>query len=229
MSGKARISLIEAVERLAALYPPGEPLTDPLQQILWENIGYLIDDDRRAVLFETFRAEIGLDPQAILKADPKRLMPIAQRGGMRPEIRVERWRTIAEITLAQAGGDLLATLQRLPLTRARALLKHYPTIADPGADKVLLFAGVAPRPALESNGVRTLARQGFFAEQKSYSASYRAAVEVLATFGQPDRDWLMRAYLALRDHGRALCKRSKPQCLACPLDPDCAHAPVAGL
>ena len=34
-------------------------------------------------------------------------------------------------------------LRALPLAKARALLKLYPTIADPGADKILLFAGIA--------------------------------------------------------------------------------------
>lgn len=229
MTGHAKISLIEAVERLGPRYPAGEILTDPFQQILWENIGYLIDDARRSTLFETFGSEIGLDPRVILDADTAALLPIAQRGGMRPEVRVGRWRTIAEITLTEAAGDLLATLARLPLAKARALLKQYPTIGDPGADKILLFAGVAARPCLDSNGVRALARLGFFAEQKSYTASYRAAIEVVKAHGQDDRDWLVTAYLALRDHGRALCKRGTPQCLACPLDAGCAHAGVTAL
>ncbi|MFX8879625.1 hypothetical protein ABTM72_20090, partial [Acinetobacter baumannii] len=81
----------------------------------------------------------------------------AERGGMRPDVRVERWRSIARITL-EAGGDLRAALAALPLVKARALLKRFPTIADPGADKVLLFSGVAPRPCLESNGLRVFCR-----------------------------------------------------------------------
>jgi endonuclease-3 len=197
--------------------------------ILWENIGYLIDDARRRELFDTFAAEVGLDPAAIAAADEAVLMPIAKRGGMRPETRVQRWRTIARIVLERCGGDLDATLRALPLAKARTLLKAFPVIADPGADKVLLFAGVAERPSLESNGVRSLARLGFFAEQASYDRSYKAAIEVLATGGKPDRDWLVDAYRLLRELGKTTCRRGEPICAACPVDAICAHAAVKAL
>lgn len=214
---------------LARLYPAPAILTDPLQQILWDNIGYLIDDGRRAALFEEFRARVGLTPSDIESADFETLFDIARRGGMRPEIRVQRWRDIAALVQSRAGGDLAGALARLTLTRARALLKAFPTIGDPGADRILLFAGFAARPCLESNGVRALARLGFFAEQRDYSTSYRAAVDVLASQGDADRQFLISAYLALRAHGQAVCKRAAPLCPACPLDENCAHAVVSAL
>ncbi len=217
------------IAELARRYPARAILTDPLEQILWDNIGYLIDDERRAALFEAFRTRVGLTPAQVAAADTETLLDIARRGGMGPETRVERWRRIADIVRTRAGGDLAATLAALPLSKARALLKAFPTIGDPGADRILLFAGLAPRPSLESNGVRALARLGFFSEGRDYTASYRAAIDVLASQGEPDRDWLVRAYLSLREHGRALCKRGAPQCLPCPLDPVCAHATVAAL
>ena len=217
------------IAALARRYPAPVVLTDPLHQILWDNIGYLIDDQRRSVLFKEFGTRVGLAPSEIAGADSATLRDIANRGGMRPETRIQRWRDIAEIVLSRAGGDLAGTLAALPLAKARALLKAFPTIGDPGADRILLFAGIAPRPCLESNGVRALARLGFFNEARDYAASYRAAIDVLARHGAVDRDWLVTAYLALRDHGRALCKRAAPLCLACPLDGVCAHAVVARL
>ncbi len=214
---------------LAVCYPVGEVLTDPLQLILWENIGYLIDDPRRQALFDEFRTRVGLTAQAIAAADGAVLLDIAQRGGMRPETRVARWREIARIVLDRCGGDLDGALRALPLPKARALLKTFPVIGDPGADKVLLFAGVAPQPSLESNGVRVLARLGLFAEQASYAASYRAAIEVLKAQGLAGREALVAAFVLLREHGRALCKRGGPLCAACPLDPVCAHRVVGEL
>jgi len=148
---------------------------------------------------------------------------------MRPETRVERWRTIAEIALSCPGGDLEGALRALPLAKARSLLRRFPAIGDPGADKILLFCNIAPRPCLESNGVRALARLGFFVEQRSWAASYGAAVGVLRDQGLMERDWLVGAFLALREHGRTLCRRSAPICLPCPLDRNCAHAVVAHL
>jgi endonuclease-3 len=148
---------------------------------------------------------------------------------MRPDVRVERWRTIAAIILDSCDGDLLAALKALPLAKARALLKRFPTIADPGADKILLFSGVAAPPCLESNGLRVLARLGFFEEQPSYGANYKAAIAVLTEQGRPDRVWLMDAHVLLREHGKVLCKRGEPLCAPCMLDELCAHAPVAAL
>lgn len=220
------VRVVETLKRVLEVRPVP---TEPLQMILWENIGYLIDDDRRAELFEAFRTSIGLNAAAIDAADEARLMPLARRGGMRPETRVARWRTIARIVLTQCGGDLEGALRSRPLAKARALLKSFPVIADPGADKILLFSGLAPQPSLESNGLRSLARLGFFEEQTSYDRSYRAAIRVLAEGGKVERAWLVDAHLLLRELGKTTCRRGEPICPACPLDELCAHAAVSSL
>jgi endonuclease III len=221
--------LIAVIETLGHhLKPPPVP-TEPLAMILWENIGYLIDDDRRRMLFDVFAAAVGIDARAIAAADDAKLFPMAQRGGMRPETRVQRWRTIARIVLERCDGDLAGTLRALQMTKARALLKTFPVIADPGADKVLLFSGIAARPCLESNGLRSLARLGFFAEHGPYVADYRAGVEVLEAAGRADCDWLVDTHQLLRELGKTWCKRGVPLCLACPLDARCAHAEVKAL
>lgn len=198
--------------------------TDPFQLVLWDNIGALIPDERRAALFAEFGRKVGFEPGAILTADPALLQSIAERGGMRPHVRVERWQQSAAIVLERGGGDLTRTLRALPVAKARALLKRFPVIGDPGADKILLFAGIDTRPSLDPNGLRTLVRLGFFAQQASYAASYKVGVALLSTAGKLDRQWLMDAYLRLRAHGKTLCRRGAPLCHACPLDPVCAHA-----
>lgn len=223
------LDLQKCIAVLARCYPSGVRLSDPLCLILWENIGYLIDDERRAALFAEFEIRVGLTPRKIEAADGALLLDIAQRGGMRPEVRVGRWRTIARIVLTRCGGDLAGALRALPLAKARALLKTFPTIGDPGADKILLFSGIAVQPSLDSNGLRVLARLGIFPEQHSYAASYRAAIEAMTAQELPGRDALITAHDALRALGRAVCKRGEPQCLACPLDGDCAHVVVTRL
>jgi adenine-specific DNA glycosylase len=114
-------------------------------------------------------------------------------------------------------------------TKARTLLKRFPGIGDPGADKILLFAGIVARPALESNGVRAMVRLGYATEGSSYSQAYRNAVLALAELGSPDRDRLIESYQVLRTHGQTLCKRTLPNCLACPLDRACAHLATRNL
>lgn len=215
------IALVEALAIHRAL--PALP-ADPFQLVLWDNMGALIPDDRRAALFALFGDRVGFEPGAILAADPALLLSIAERGGMRPHVRVERWQASAAIVLDQGGGDFAATLRALPVARARTLLKRFPAIGDPGADKILLFAGIDVRPSLDPNGLRTLVRLGFFPQQASYAASYKAGVASLAASGKPDRQWLMHAWLRLRAHGKTLCRRNGPLCHDCPLDPACAHA-----
>jgi endonuclease-3 len=89
-------------------------------------------------------------------------MPLAQRGGMRPEVRVFRWREIARITLQQFSGDLNPILDK-PYDEAKRALKQFPNIGDPGAEKILLFCGMALGLPLESNGLRVLVRVGWAA------------------------------------------------------------------
>jgi len=221
--------LIAVVETLGRCLTPAPVPTEPLAMILWENIGYLIDDERRRALFDEFAAAVGVDARAIAAVSDATLFPMAERGGMRPETRVQRWRTIARIVIERCDGDLDRTLRALPLAKARALLKTFPVIADPGADKVLLFSGIAARPCLDSNGLRSLARLGFFAEHGAYAADYRAGIEVLAAAGRSDRAWLVDAHQLLRELGKTWCKRGVPLCLACPLDATCAHAEVKAL
>ena len=198
--------------------------TDPWRLVMWENIGYLITDAQRAALFEDFERQIGFEPGAILAAEESVLLSLAKRSGMRPLERVERWQTCAAIVVENCSGDLGATLRALPLPKACALLKRFPGIGDPGADKILLFSGIDPRPSVDTNGLRALVRLGFISQQSSYAASYRAAAALLRAQGKQDREWLCGAYLGLRAHGKSLCRRSEPLCYQCPFDDLCAHA-----
>ncbi len=212
--------------RLARIYKPAPVLSDPLDIVLWDNIGYLIDDARRATLFAEFEARVGLSAAAIARAPRAVLLDIAKRGGMNPETRIERWKAIAKIVATEAEGDLRAALKARPTAKARALLKKFPAIGDPGTDKVLLFSGLDVRPALESNGVRTMLRLGLCAEGRSYGATYKAAVAALGAGGVPTKTWLVTAYSILRAHGQALCKRAAPLCVSCPLDSLCGHVRI---
>jgi endonuclease III len=224
--GEKRISLTTSIEKLAPLYPAPKPLRDPLAIMVWENVGYLIDDARRGELFAEYKKHIGLKAAQIANAPMPVLAGIAKRGGMHPQKRAERLKEIGALAISECDGDMVGRLCALPLAKARTLLKKFPSIGDPGADRILLFSGIAAQPAMSSDGLRAMVRLGYCAEHKSYSQTYRAAVDVLRADGLPDAAWLERAYLVLRAHGRALCKRSAPICEPCPLDRVCAHRPV---
>jgi len=155
------------------------------------------------------------------------LIDIARRGGMHPQKRAERLIEIGKLAISECDGDIAGALRALPLPKARALLKKFPSVGDPGADRILLFAGIAARPCLESNGLRAMVRLGFCGEGKSYAQTYKNAIAVLMNEGSADAEWLKRAYGVLREHGKSLCKRSAPICEPCPLDPMCAHRQVS--
>jgi endonuclease-3 len=200
---------------------PEPPSTDPLELILWENVAYLVDDEQRERTFRALKSEIGFRPAALLKAPKAVLFKIAQLGGMVPELRVDKLRDVAEITEKEFGGNLRKALQG-PLPAARKALRKYPGIGAPGADKILLFSGIAPLFSLESNGLRALVRLGFGEEKKSYSSTYSSVMKDAEPELRKDVGWLIAAHQVLRRHGQDICKRSDPRCEACPLARDCA-------
>jgi endonuclease III len=225
-----RLDLKDVVAELAGLYPPGPQLTDALAILVWEAVGYLIDDEVRQSLFDELQGRIGLSAAAIAAAPDAALLAITRRGGMHPDKRAARLQETARIVLETCAGDLGAALAGMAPSQARRLMKSFPGVGDPGADRILLFGGYETVPAVDSNGLRALVRMGFCMERSSgYGATYRDAVGVLAAQGEPDRAWLMQAYQVLRDHGRVLCKRTRPQCMACPLDEGCAHSVTSQL
>ena len=200
--------------------PTGPPAVGPFELVMWENACYLLPDERRKEVFEALRNQVGLSPAAIDAAPERTLLPIAIRGGMRPEMRVFRWRQIAQITLNQFGGDLNSILAQ-PYAEAKKALKQFPTIGDPSAEKILLLCGVANGLPLESNGLRVLTRLGWGRSQKSYGATYRSVQEDLRPEIPIHVERIQEAHLLLRTHGKTLCKENGPVCQLCPVRAEC--------
>jgi endonuclease III len=99
---------------------------------------------------------------------------------------------------------------RGPLSQARKVLKKFPGIAEPGADRILLFARIAPVAAVPSNCPQVLSRILHGREQDTYRANYRESQEAIAAQVPETSDARRRAYLLLKRHGQELCKRTKP-------------------
>jgi endonuclease III len=204
--------------------PELPPARGPFELVMWENACYLLPDTRRKEVFEALRRDVGLTPEAIFKASKQVLLPLAGRGGMRPETRVFRWQEIARITLQQFGGNLEQILE-LPYAKGKKALKQFPNIGDPGAEKILMFCGKAEGLPLESNGVRVLTRIGYGrVHLKNYGAMYRSVQEAIAAEVPKGAAALARAHLLLREHGKTLCKDARPMCFECPVKKDCAFA-----
>jgi len=203
--------------------PEVPPAKGPFELVLWENACYLLPDERRLEVFESLRDQVGLTAAAIDAAPDRLLLPLVKRGGMRPETRVFRWRQIASITLNQFAGNLDSIL-KLPYADAKRALKQFPTIGDPGAEKILLLCGVASGLPLESNGLRVLGRLGWGRTQKNYGATYRSVQDALKPELPTNVARLKEAHLLLRIHGKTICKDSAPLCHQCPVSADCKYA-----
>ena len=212
-------SIVGQLERFYG-QPPPPATTDPFEMIVFENIAYLVSDEKRHAAFEALLNRVGLSAEAIVAASDEELLECAELGGMLPGPRVNKLRTIAQIVLREFEGNLEGVLKQQQ-SQAKKALKKFPGIGEPGAEKILLFSRTQPILALESNGLRVMVRLGFGEEQKNYGATYRAAQEAAKGQLKEEFDWLIAAHQLLRRHGQELCKRSRPICKKCPLTSVC--------
>jgi len=204
--------------------PELPPAKGPFQLVLWENACYLLPDSRRAEVFEGLRQQVGLSAEALWKAPEEVLLPLAIRGGMRPETRVFRWREIARITREQFDGNLDQILA-WDYAKASRALKQFPNIGEPGAEKILMYCGMAGGLPLESNGLRVLVRIGYGrAHLKNYGAMYKSAQEAIAPELPQGAAQLARAHMLLRTHGKTICKDGTPRCFDCSMAQECRFA-----
>jgi endonuclease III len=196
--------------------------TDPYLFLVWWHCGYPASDKACAKGWQSLKREIGVDPDQILKASNANLAGALRPGGMVPELRAMRLKEIAARVKDEFAGDLRSALVG-PLVEVRKLLKKFPNIADPGTDRILLFAGIAPVAAIPSNGPHVLVRIQQGLERESYAVTYREAQRAIMAEVPEEFGARIRAYLLLKRHGQELCKRTRPKCSECPINNSCAY------
>jgi endonuclease-3 len=218
-------SLTVIVDRLLKEYgrPEFPRVTDPFEMILYENVAYLVSDDERYKAFEKLRAVIGTRPGDILTASSTQFESIAKLAGSNKTRQAAQLRRAAEIAQYDFNGNLAQILKR-PFERARAALKKFPSIGEPGAEKILLFNRAAAVLALESNGLRVLTRIGFAEDQSSYAATYRTIRNAISPTLPDDHDWLIQTHQLLRKHGQKVCRRNTPLCGSCVIRKFCKYS-----
>src|SRR4051812_27321920 len=168
------IPVPELLNRLEAYYGKLEAdwPVDPYEFLVWWHCGYPQSDVRCAKGWAALTAEIAIDPKIILAAKPAALAAALKQGGMVPELRALRLKEIAMRVQDELGGNLREAL-RGPIKEARKILKSFPKIGDPGAARILLFAGIAPLAAVPSNNVAVIIRVMRGRERESYAVNYR--------------------------------------------------------
>jgi endonuclease-3 len=221
---KSAITVPKLLDRLESHYGAQQPCwpDDPYLFLVWWHCGYPASDAACAKGWESLNREIGTQPERILGAPTPRLAMAIKAGGMVPELRAMRLKEIAARVQDEFGGDLRSALVG-PIQQARKLLKKFPNIADPGADRILLFAGIAPIAAVPSNGPQVLVRIQRGQEHENYGVTYKEAQQEIEAAVPAKFDARTRAYLLLKRHGQELCKRTKPKCEQCPVSSVCAY------
>jgi endonuclease-3 len=206
--------------------PPPPPPRTLFELLLLENVAYLVDDTHRSVAFEALRTQVGLTPERILAVPIDGLANITGHGIL-PTNQAAKLHRISLLALTDFGGDV-DTIRDLPARQAVRALMRFPSIGEPGAEKILLFARAQPVLGLDSNAVRVLTRLGLVEEEKSYAATYRQVQHFARPYANRGFAWLLRAHQLLRLHGQQLCKRNRPACDRCPLTVTCLYFEVNG-
>jgi endonuclease-3 len=195
-------------------------ITDPFEMVLLENAAYLVDDARRIATYRALKRAIGTSPEAILRHSEAGIAEVIAGGGMKPEHRAGKVLESARVA-QRIGLARLREAVRSDPEAAKKLLREFPSVGEPYADRILLFAGGHPRIAPDSNALRVLCRLGFVDEAKSYSTTYRKAA-ARAAAEVTDAKTARSLHSLLRRHGQEVCKASEPRCGVCPVRSLCA-------
>ena len=200
--------------------------------ILYLNSGYPATDTSCSKGFDALKREVGLKLEEILAASSAKLAKLLRLGGIVPEQRTARLHEIARKVKSEFGGNLKAELKKRmqekyqaskSIHSAKKILREFPVIGEPSADKILLFSKLAPVAAVPSASLGVPMRLWFGKEGKSYAADYRKVREKLDRELPKTFEERQRAYLLLKKHGQEICKRSAPKCELCPLTAQCAY------
>lgn len=225
-----RWPLRDAVSRLRKHYgaPDAPVATDPFDMVLWECCAYLVDDERRGRVYGRLKKATRNDATRIAAMKPGALAELlTEDGGMQPAMRAAKLQQAADVLLDVGAMELRAACKS-GSKGVRAMLKRFPGVADPGADRILMTAGSLRTLAVESNGLRVLRRLGYGRDEKDYTRTYKVTMEAVAPELPDDRNWLVSAHRLLREHGQTLCKTTRPACGECPLLTRCPTGQTLG-
>jgi endonuclease-3 len=216
-------SFLTQLDTLEGLHGPQTPCwpVDPYEFLIWWHCGYPASDATCTRGWTSLQERVGVTPQQLLKAKPATLTMALKAGGLIPELRTERVRLIANTVVREFNGNLARAFLQMQPDEIRRALKSLPGIADPGADRIMLFGGICAIAAVPSNATQVALRMQVGPPSDSYTKDYLAGQELIEAEVSPVFAARQRAFLLLKIHGQSLCKRSTPKCDACPIAGTC--------
>jgi endonuclease III related protein len=214
--------ILDTLESFYGEQAPGFPV-DPYLFLIWWHCGYPPGEERCNRGWKALEAAVGVSAPLLAAARSTRIARALKAGGMVPELRAARLRSIARSVLEDYAGDLRAALAALPAGEARKRLRKFPGVGAPGADRILLFAGLEPVAAVPSASPHVLVRIQCGREGAKYTETYRQAQQLIGTHSPATLTARRRAYLLLQRHARESCKAKNPKCGQCPVSGSCRY------
>src|SRR5579863_2748316 len=166
--------LAKILDFLEAYYGKPKPPapTEPYEMVLHRNCGYPQSDANCDKGFAALKKSIGLSPSKIFNAPDAKLRATMRPSVMMPAMAARRLKEIAARYLSEFEGDKRA-VDKMPPDQAKKTLMKFPTIGESGAEKILLYADIAPVAAVPANCLHVLTRLGFGHEYKNWAATYK--------------------------------------------------------
>jgi endonuclease-3 related protein len=204
---------MEAYERMLAKFGPQHwwPGDSPfeimvgavlVQNTSWRNVEHAIRNLRDAGVMDT---------HALYKVPPADLAELIRPAGYY-QLKTKRLRNLLRFVVEQYDGSLDAMFST-SLASLREQLLEINGIGPETADAILLYAGGLPTFVVDTYTHRILARHGWL----DYDATYDDLKDYFES-ALPDDPALYNEYHALLVRvGKDYCKRSAPNCEACPL------------
>lgn len=195
---------------------------DRYEFLIWWHCGYPASDARCARGWTSLKERVGVRPEQLLQAKPATLTAALKASGLIPELRTQRVRLIATAVRREFSGNLARAFLQMQPAEIRRVLKRLPGIADPGADRIVLFGGFSSVAAVPSNATQVPVRMQVGPVFGSYARDYLEGQKLIDSEVAPGFAARQRAFLLLKIHGQSLCRRSTPNCEACPIANRCA-------
>lgn len=205
--------LMEAYERMLAKFGPQHwwPGDSPfeimvgavlVQNTSWRNVEHAINNLREAGVMEL---------HALYQVPPAELAELIRPAGYY-QLKTKRLRNLLRFLVEQHDGSL-ESMFSTSLDSLREQLLAINGIGPETADAILLYAGGLPTFVVDTYSHRILARHGWL----DYDASYTDIKEYFES-ALPEDAALYNEYHALLVRvGKDYCKRTSPNCEACPL------------
>jgi endonuclease III len=214
------VSLQHTIRDLRSFYGllPSPP-EDLFAFFVWEVISDGAPSARRDLAWQALKRIPALTPDAMFRAQPKKLDEAIGLAGPHKDQRLEKLRAgIGELRRHREFENLVEPPRGRLFAAARALAR-IPHLDRAARHRALLFVGKFRVLPVDDGVARVAFRLGLARE-----GTVRAARRALAAELPPDIDAYREATLYLGHHATHACVAQAPHCHVCPLNAGCPAA-----